>query len=84
MVSFYDVELTEEGGGLGIVAAEIAVELGGVYASSLFKQVTELAGGLTVKDSLLFKEAETVGGKDLGPLVGVVSGGVASAEYVAE
>ena len=77
-------QLAEQGFGFGIVAAEIAVELGGFYAASLLKQMAELACGLLVKDSLLLKEAVAVGGKYFGPFVAIISGCVTAAEYVAE
>ena len=53
------------------MAAEFFIEFRGFYATALLKQMTELACGLLVKDSLLLKEAESVGSKDLGPFVTV-------------
>ena len=62
-------QLAQKCCGLGIMSAEFTVQLCGLYAAALLQQVAELAGCLLVKDSLLLKEAESVGCQDFGPLV---------------
>ena len=80
-----DAVADEEGVDGGVFTSEVAVEVGGVAcASALEDGGAEAVGGGTVEDAVLLKFGECVGVEHFSPLVGVVAGGIASGEDVAE
>ena len=79
----FQSHLLDQSSGLGLVAAEADVELHRVFVTSLFEQlVAELVGHLAAEYALLLEVRECVGREHLGPLVAIISGCVAAAEYV--
>ena len=75
----------QQGGGLWIAAAEVAVENGGVFLISFFKNLrSEFLSGLPVKDTVLLEEFKCVCFKNFSPFVGVIPSGISSAEDMGE
>ena len=65
----------------GILSAETAIELGGIFAATLAEDVvTERAGSGRVKDSVFLEMSESVGIKNLNPLVAVVTCSITATE----
>ncbi len=80
-----DAVANEEGVDGGVFAAEVAVEAGRMTgASALEDVVTEGVGGGAVEDTVFLEVGESVGVEHFGPFIGVIAGGIASGEYVAE
>ena len=80
-----DAVADQEGVDGGVFAAEVAVEACGMTgASALEDVVAEGVGGSAVEDTVFLEVGESVGVEHFGPFIGVIAGGIASGEDVAE
>ena len=80
-----DAVAGQEGVDGGVFAAEVAVEACGMTgASALEDVVAEGIGGGAVEDPISLEVGKSVGVEHLGPFIGVITGGIASGEDVAE
>ena len=74
-----DTVAYKQGVDVGVLAAEAAVEFGGIFSASAHQYVAaEVVGCGFVEDTVLFEESERVGIEYLCPFVAVISCRIAS------